>query len=117
MAWMLTPLSARAPNMVLATPAWLRMPTPITETLETLSSTRTSSKPISAWAPLTISTALAASRLPTVKSILATLSSRERDWTIMSTFTLPSARREKIAEDTPGWSGRPNRVILASSRL
>ena len=30
--WMLTPFSASAPNMVLATPVWLRMPTPITET-------------------------------------------------------------------------------------
>ena len=38
-------------------------------------------------------------------------------WTIMSTFTLASARRLKMLEDTPGWSGRPYRVILASSRL
>ena len=30
---------------------------------------------------------------------------------------LASASRLKICEDTPGWSGRPNRVILASSRL
>ena len=34
-----TPRSARAVNMVLATPAWLRMPTPMTETLATSSFT------------------------------------------------------------------------------
>ena len=102
MTWMLTPFSARAVNMVLATPAWLRMPTPITETLATSSLTATSSKPISAWAALTISTARAASRLPTVNSMFAASVARARDWTIMSTLTLASASRLKICEDTPG---------------
>ncbi len=114
---MLMPFSASALNMVLATPAWLRMPTPITDTLATSSSTATSSKPISAWPALTISTARAASRLPTVNSMLASLATRAWDWTIMSTFTLASARRPKIRAETPGWSGRPYKVILASSRL
>src|SRR5438552_8564492 len=36
--WMLMPLSARVWNICLATPAWLRMPTPITETLTTFGS-------------------------------------------------------------------------------
>src|SRR6266851_2148409 len=36
--WMLIPLSAKVWNISLATPAWLRMPTPITETLTTFGS-------------------------------------------------------------------------------
>ena len=36
MTWMLMPLSASVLNMRWATPAWLRMPTPITDTLTTL---------------------------------------------------------------------------------
>src|SRR3546814_7868585 len=39
-AWMLMPLSASARNIVLATPAWLFIPTPTTLTLATLSSDR-----------------------------------------------------------------------------
>ena len=35
MAWMLMPFSASALNICAATPAWLRMPTPITDTLAT----------------------------------------------------------------------------------
>ena len=114
---MLTPFSARALNMVWATPVWLRMPTPITDTLATLSSMEMSWKPIAALASLTSSIVRAASRLPTVNSILAAPSWRAWLWTIMSTLTLASARRPKISEDTPGWSGRPKRLILASSRL
>ena len=114
---MLTPFSARAVNMVLATPAWLRMPTPMTETLATSSLRLASSKPISDWAARRISTVRAASRLPTVNSMLAAPSLRAWLWTIMSTLTLASARRPKIFEETPGVSGRPNRLTLASSRL
>ena len=114
---MLTPLSARAPNMVLATPAWLRMPTPITETLATSSFTATSSKPMTDLAWRMISMARAASRLPTVNSMFAVSWVRAWLWTIMSTFTLASASRPKISEETPGWSGRPKTLILASSRL
>ena len=36
--WMLMPFSARVLNMRWATPAWLRMPTPMTETLATFGS-------------------------------------------------------------------------------
>ena len=113
---MFTPFSASAPNMVLATPVWLRMPTPTTETLATSSSISTDSKPISPWWVRTISMARAASRLPTVKAMLALSVARARDCTIMSTLTLASARPAKIFWLTPGWSGRPKRVILASSR-
>ena len=35
MTWMLMPRSASVLNMVLATPAWLRMPTPTTEIFAT----------------------------------------------------------------------------------
>jgi hypothetical protein len=55
--WMFTPFDASASNIALATPVWLRMPTPMTETLATSSFTWTSSKPILACTPRTISTA------------------------------------------------------------
>src|SRR5258708_2706791 len=66
MTWMLTPFSPSALNIVWATPVWLLMPTPITETLATLSSSAMSSKPILACASLISSTARAASRPPGV---------------------------------------------------
>ena len=93
------------------------MPTPTTETLATFSSQARCSKPTSPCRPSRISWVRVASRRPTVNSMLAVLPVLAWDWTIMSTFTLASAKPEKIRDDTPGWSGTPYSVILASSRL
>ena len=49
--------------------------------------------------------------------MLAVSAVRAFDWTIMSTLTFASARAPKIVDDTPGWSGKPKRLIFASSRL
>ena len=60
---MLTPLSASALNMVWATPVLERMPTPITDTLATLSSRAASSRPIVLLASSTNASARAVERL------------------------------------------------------
>ena len=43
--WMLMPLSASVWNICWATPAWLRMPTPMTEILTTFESGFSAAKP------------------------------------------------------------------------
>ncbi len=53
-----------------------------------------------------ISMARAASRLPTVNSMLAVSAVRAWLCTIMSTLTLASAKPAKIFDDTPGMVGQ-----------
>ena len=113
--WMLMDFSARARNIVLATPVWLRMPTPTTLILATLGSTSTSVWPNPPWIAASAAWARGRSVLLMVK-VMSVVPSAPMFCTIMSTLTLSSASLPKIAAATPGRSGTRRRVIFASSR-
>ena len=112
---MFIPLAARVSNILRATPAWLRMPTPITEILATLVSDLISANLRSALAFSRRSTARARSARGTVKVMSVELPSSETFCTIMSTLMLAPASGPKIAAATPGRSATRVTVILASS--
>src|SRR5436190_15475972 len=114
--WMLIPLSASVWNICLATPASLRMPTPMTDILTTLGSGFSASKPSASRQPWRTSTARSRSARETVK-VRSVLPSAEIFCTIMSTLIALSASGPKIAAATPGRSATRCTVIFASSRL
>ena len=108
------PRSASALNIVAATPAWLRMPTPTTEIFDTLLSVPSFSYPIPAR--LASSTALVRSRSAcgTVNVTSVSVSARPTFWMIMSTLMFASASGPKISATAPGRSGTAVRMTLAS---
>ena len=118
MARMLMPRAPSVWNMVEATPAWLRMPTPTTEILATRVSCTSFSKPMSPRALSSTSRLRGRSAAGTVKvtSVEAALPAVAcaMFWTIMSTLIPASASGAKIAPTEPGRSGTATSVIFAS---
>lgn len=117
MTWILIPFSARVLNMRWATPAWLRMPTPMTETFTTFESGRSSANFSVAWLSFRTFMARSRSALVTVKVRSVVSPPWDTFCTIMSTLMLASDSGPKIAAATPGRSGTRVSVIFASSRL
>src|SRR3546814_3187188 len=103
---MLMPRNASASNMVDATPAWLRIPTPTTEIFATLSSDVNLSNPIVVFAFSSTSIDFRRSDWGTVKVTSVDPSSCAMSWMIMSTLMFASASGEKIVATAPGRSGR-----------
>jgi AraC-like DNA-binding protein len=117
MTLMLMPSRASASNIFAATPAWLRIPMPTTETLATSVSATRSWKLISPrpWPPS--SPSRPGRPGPTgQEKVMSVRPSSEMFCTIMSTFTPASASGPKIAAAMPGRSATEISVILASSR-
>ena len=115
---MLIPRAPSVVNIVLATPAWLRMPTPTTEIFATRVSCTSSAKPIAARAWLSASIDRARSAAGTV-NVTSVEPGRPAlwcamFWMIMSTLMFAAASGSKIAATAPGWSGTLVSVIFAS---
>src|SRR6476646_6591833 len=110
---MLIPFSPRVRKTLAATPGWLRIPAPTTETLPTRSSVCSVSEISS---PPSASAAACRSSASTVNERSA-LSSVETGsfWMIMSTFTFASASAPKTRPAIPGSSRSPLSVTRASS--
>src|SRR5271156_5098205 len=98
-------------NMVDATPEWVRMPTPTTETLATCSLCRMPAAPISLAVRLTISRARFKSSRPIV-NVMSVRPSALAFWIIISTTIPASAMGLKIFAASPGRSSTPATVIL-----
>ena len=113
-ASMLISASANARNIRSATPDWVAMPSPTTETFETLASCETLPAPTASAASFTASKARLSSLSSTVKEISA-LPSMPAVCMIISTATFTLASFSKIVRLTPGLSGTPVTVIRASS--
>ena len=100
-----------------ATPGWLFIPAPTTDTFPISGSSATARMP---WPATTGSSAARASRRSargTVNDMSAEAPSETGSfWMIMSTLTLAAASAVKIRPATPGWSGTPSSVTRASSR-
>ena len=114
MAWILIPRLASARNMVAATPAWLFMPTPTTEILATSSSASKDAKPMASRAFSRTSIEAGSCARGTVKVTSVLPSPLAMFCTIMSTLILASANGPKMPATTPGLSGTPTSVTLAS---
>ena len=97
-----------------ATPEWLRMPTPMTETLATAESWRISSQPISSRRLSRILSVGSTSARGTVK-VMSVRPSLLGFCTIMSTRMRFSAMGAKTAAETPGRSWTRVRVMRAWS--
>ena len=92
---------ASAENMVAATPEWLFMPSPITDTFAMSLAISISSAPTSSATFLEICFALSKSSFVTVK--VRSVSPPERVfWMIISTVISSSARGENILAEIPG---------------
>ncbi|SST14704.1 Uncharacterised protein [Acinetobacter baumannii] len=113
---MLIPSSARAVNILLATPACERIPTPTIDTLTMSSRVETSRAPIFLAVSFKIFSAFAKSTRFTV-NVKSVVPSSSTFWTIISTSMLASLTGDKILEAIPGSSGTPKIVNFASSRL
>ncbi len=112
--WRLIPAAASASNMAVATPVWVRIPIPTTETLATSASWVTPEAPISPAAASAVRSVSARSPLATVK-LTSVAPPVETFWTIMSTTIFRAAIVRNTEWTTPGRSGTPRRVIRASS--
>ena len=98
-----------------ATPAWLRMPMPITEILATSAELCTSNSPMSFLAAFSASSVRGSSVACTVKVMSVCLPSGVTLCTIMSTLMLASASGPKMRAATPGLSSTLMSVTFASS--
>src|SRR5690606_3656245 len=112
---MLTPASDRAVNISAATPGWVFMPAPTSDTLPIRSSSSMPWAPISATSGWRASWAVRASVSGIVQE-MSVVPSAATFCTIMSTLTLASARRVKIRAAIPGLSGTRRTVSLPSLR-
>ena len=116
---MLIPRAPSVENMVLATPAWLRMPTPTTLIFATRVSCTSSAKPIAsrAWFSVSIERARSADgtvKVTSVDPVPRAPWSWAIFWMIMSTLMFAAASGSKIADTEPGLSGTAVSVIFAS---
>ena len=91
------PLLDRALNIMAATPAWLRMPMPITEILATSAELWTSNSPMSFLAAFNASSVRGNSIACTVKVMSVCLPSGVTLCTIMSTLMFASDERTEDA--------------------
>jgi hypothetical protein len=112
--WMLMPAWAKASNIVVATPVWVFMPRPTTETLATSGSWATPEAPTDRAAFSTARSVSARSPESTVK-LTSVVPSVATFWTIMSTTICDPAIEWKSEWTTPGRSGTRKTVIRASS--
>ena len=108
------PRSASVLNIVAATPAWLRIPTPTTLILATSVSVMIRRKPITSLLASKMSTLRARSARGTVKVTSVSSVSFESFWMIMSTLIAASARGVKMLATAPGLSGTRVTMIFAS---
>ena len=112
---MLIPRSESVSNIEAATPGLVRMPAPMTLTRAMPVSDETPAAPSSATSSPTRARQRSSSSWGTVNEMSVTPWS-EVFWTIMSTFTSRSASARNTRAATPGRSGTPAIVILASDR-
>ena len=110
---MLIPSAARVSNMVAVTPGFVFIPAPTSETRATSSSEVTPVAPSSSASSLATSTDVARSIFGTVNE-MSVVPCNEVFWTIMSTLTDRSASARKSRAASPGRSGTPVTVTLAS---
>ena len=110
---MLIPASASASNMSAATPGCERMPAPISETFAMSESCVQPAAPTSSHPASRIGSATARSVFGSVNE-MSVSPWEETFWTIMSMFTPESASARKTRAATPGRSGTPISVSLAS---
>ena len=99
--------------MSAATPGWLFMPAPMSETFATSGSYAMPTAPISPFSCARIGSAAARSVFGSVNE-MSVVPCAETFWTIMSMFTPASASARKTRAATPGRSGTPSTVALAS---
>src|SRR5918999_695439 len=112
---MLTSASPSTVRARAATPGWLFIPAPTSETFPMCSSVWMPPKPSSAWNGSSASRAATRSSRGTVTDMSARCPSlRGSFWMIMSTFTLAPASAVSTRPAMPGRSGRPMRVMRAS---
>ena len=101
-----------AANALAATPEWLRMPTPMAETLATWVSCSTSCAPVLARISSISARVFFRSLRGTVK-VMSVTPSRLGFWTIISTRMPCCDSGPKMAAETPGLSGTLRRVTRA----
>ena len=114
---MFTPSSASTWNILAATPAWLRIPTPTMLTFAMPSSCSTFPAPICLPILRTSSLVFSASRRPTVNAMSVRPSSLAGVWTMTSTTTPCSAREPNTLAAMPGLSGTLRITNRDSSRV
>ncbi len=110
---MLMPASASASNMSAATPGWLFIPAPISDTFAMSGSRSTRLAPISVDSASRMGSAIGRSVFGSVNVIVAAPSC-ETFCTIMSTLTPARARSRNTFAATPGRSGMPMIDTFAS---
>src|SRR6266508_1084136 len=110
---MFTPASASASNMSAATPGWLFITAPMSETFAMSGSHVKPAASISPAISPRIRSAFGTSSFGSVNE-MSVCPSAETFWTIMSTFTPASARGRKTRAAIPGRSGTPRIVAFAS---
>jgi predicted amino acid-binding ACT domain protein len=112
---MFTPASASASNMSAATPGWLFIPAPISETFPMSGSHVKPAASTSAATSPRIRSAFGTSSFGSVNE-LSVCPSAETFCTIMSTFTPASASGRKTRAAIPGRSGTP-RIVPEARKL
>ena len=113
---MFTPASPSTVKVLAATPGWLFIPAPTTDTFPIRSSDWMAPKPSSASSGSSASRAAPRSSRGTVNDMSARWPSDSGSfWMIMSTFTFASASAVSTRPAMPGRSGSPSSVIRASA--